>query len=166
VGDNIHKYVSEAGEPEIDEAQLESQRSITLAPLSVKEGTEPMELECAIRYICESYGGMFKSEGYLREGLRRLDTLRRVFIPNLMATNPHYLMRCLEVRNILDMAELHLQASLARNETRDTYVRLDCPQKNPKLENKRMCQRLEKGKAVVEAIEAPVLKPEYAGGKK
>ena len=101
---------------------MESQKQAALAPLAVKDGTEPMELECAIRYICEEYAGMLKSEGKLREGLRRLGSLRRVFLPKLMATNPHYLMRCLEVRNIMDMAEVHLQACLERKETeRQSY---------------------------------------------
>jgi len=166
VGDNIHRYVSAAGEPALDEAQLESQKRIALAPLAVKDGTEPMELECAIRFICGEYAGMFRSEGRLREGLNRLGSLRREFLPGLMAKNPHYLMRCLEVRNIMDMAELHLQASLARKETRGEYVRLDCPERDPSLDTRRICQRTEKGKAVLESREVPELKPEYAREKK
>jgi succinate dehydrogenase/fumarate reductase flavoprotein subunit len=170
VGDSIHKYVSEAGEPVVDEAQAENQKQAALAPLAVRDGVEPLELECTIRSLCEEYAGAVKSEGMLREGLRRLGSLRRLFLPRLMAANPHYLMRCLEVRNILDMAEVHLQASLERKETRavgwgNVYVRLDYPERDPSLDNKRICQRLEKGKAVVEMREVPVLKPEYANKK-
>jgi succinate dehydrogenase/fumarate reductase flavoprotein subunit len=171
VGDSIHKYVSEAGEPVLDEEQVESQRQAALAPLSVKDGVEPLELECTIRSMCEEYAGSFKTEGMLREGLRRLGSLRSMFLPRLMATNPHYLMRCLEARNILDMAELHLQASLERKETRyggwqNIFVRLDYPESDPSLDNKRFCRRLEKGKAVIEIKEIPALKPEYAKEKK
>jgi succinate dehydrogenase/fumarate reductase flavoprotein subunit len=159
--DNMPGYVSEAGEPIVDEVQVESQKKTALAPFSVKDGTEPMELECAIRYICERYVGMFKSEGKLREGLRRLSSLRRVFLPKLMAKNPHYLMRCLEVRNIMDLTELHLQACLERKESRGNYIRMDYPERDPSRDNMLTFQRIEKGKAVLEIREAPDLKPEY-----
>jgi len=170
VGDNIHKYVSEAGDPELDEGQVESQKQAAMAPLAVKDlsdGIEPMELECTIRSICEEYAGPFKTEGMLREGLRRLGSLRRTFLPRLMAINPHYLLRCLEARNILEMAELHLQACLERKETRRSssriiFVRLDYPKQDPSLNNRRLCQRLEKGKPVIDIREIPDLKPEYA----
>lgn len=166
VGDNVDRYVSEAGEAEVDEAQVQSQKQAVLAPLKVKDGVEPMELECTIRYICEEYASILKSQGRLREGLRRLGSLKRVFLPKLMAINPHYLMRCLEVRNIMDLAEVYLRACLERKETRGDYIRLDYPETNPSLGNKRICQRIENGKAVLEIKEVPALKPEYAKEKK
>ena len=161
-GDSIHSYVSGAGEPSLDEAQVASQRQVALAPLGVKDGTEPMELECAIRYACERYVGQFKSEGKLQEGLRRLGSLRRVFLPKLMAKNPHYLMRCLETRNILDLAELHIQSTLERKETRLGYVRLDYPEIDPSRDNMLTFQRYENGKPLLEIREIPALKAEYA----
>ena len=161
VGDSIHNFVSKAGEPVVDLAQVESQRHIALAPLAVKDGTEPIELESAIRYICERYVSQFKSEGKLREGLRRIGTLRRVFLPKLMARNPHELMRALEVRNIMDLAELHLQACLERRETRGSHIRLDYPERDPSRDNMLTHQRMVDGKSVLELKEAPDIKPEY-----
>ena len=161
IGDNIHNFVNEAGEPVVDEAQVQSQKQIALAPLSVSDGTEPMELECAIRYICDRYVSQFKSEGKLREGLRRLGSLRRVFLPKLMAKNPHYLMRCLEVRNIMDLTELHIQACLERKESRGNHMRLDYPKKDPSRDSMLTYQRVEDGKAVLEIRKVPDLKPEY-----
>jgi succinate dehydrogenase/fumarate reductase flavoprotein subunit len=150
IGDSIHTFVSDAGEPVIDEAQVKGQKETTLAPLTVKDGTEAMELECAIRYICDRYVGLYKSEGKLREGLRRLGTLRRVFLPRLVAKNPHYLMRCLEIRNLMDMAELHMHASLERRETRGSSIRLDYPNSNPELDGLFTYQWLENRKPVFE----------------
>ena len=150
VGDSIHTFVNKAGEPVVDEAQVESQKQTALAPLAAKDGTEPMELECAIRYICDRYGGVLKSEGKLLEGLRRLGTLRRIFLPKLMAKNPHYLMRCLECRNIMDLAEVHMQACLERKETRGNFLRFDYPERNPSLDDLLIYQRIEDGKAVFE----------------
>jgi succinate dehydrogenase/fumarate reductase flavoprotein subunit len=90
-----------------------------------------------------------KSEGKLREGIRRLGSLRKVFLPKLMAENPHFLMRSLEVRNLLDVSEAHIQASLERNETRGHHVRLDYPDSNPELDGMIMHQRMEDKKTVI-----------------
>ena len=161
VGDTVDRYISEAGEPVIDEAQVESQKQIALAPLSAKDGTEPMELECAIRNICERYAGVFKSEGTLQEGLRRFNSLKREFLPELMAKNPHYLMRCLEVRNIMDLAELYLKGSLDRKESRKGFIRTDYPEVDESRTNMCRVDRMENGKHLHEFIEVPELKPEY-----
>ena len=158
VGNSIKAFVAEAGEPEVDEAQVEGQKESVLAPLEVNKGAEPMEFECAIRYICNRYTGTFRSEGRLREGIRRLGTLRRVFLPKLMAENPHYLMRCLECRNILDLAEVHLRACLARKETRGNFFRLDYPKEDSSLDNLLVFQRMEEGKAVLEMRKVKPLK--------
>jgi len=162
IGDSISNFVSGVADPAVDEAQVENQKQTALAPMSVKDGTEPVELECAIRYICERYVGMFRSEGKLREGLRRLGSLRRVFLPRLMAQNPHHLMRCLEVRNILDLADVHIQACLDRRETRGCHIRLDHPAEDPSRDNMLTFQRIEDGKPVLEIRKIPGLKPEYA----
>jgi len=166
VGDNMPAFVNQAAEPILDEGQVESQKKTALAPLSVKDGTEPMELECTIRHICAHYVGQFKSEGKLREGLRRIGTLRREFLPKLMAKNPHYLMRALECRNIMDLAEVHINACLERKETRGNHIRVDYPEIDPARKNMLTYQRMEKGKAVLEIRKVLKLKPEYAKGGK
>ncbi len=150
VGDSIHEFVNKASEPVIDEARVESLKQISLAPLGVKDGTEPMELESAVRYICDRYVGVARAEGRLREGLRRLGSLKREFLPQLVAKNPHYLMRALEVRNVMDIAELHIQACLERKETRMAHTRLDYPEADPSLDDMLLFQRLENGKSVIE----------------
>ena len=165
VGDNIVSAVNEAGEPVVDETQVERQKQEALAPLAVKDGTEPLELESAIRYICERYVGQFKSEGKLREGLRRLGSLRREFLPKLIAQNPHYLMRCWETRNIMDLTELHLQACLARKETRGSHIRLDYPERDVARDSMLTYQHIKEGGRLLEIRKAQELKPEYAGKK-
>jgi succinate dehydrogenase/fumarate reductase flavoprotein subunit len=160
VGNNIHKRVEEAGEPEVNEGQAENQKKTAMAPLNIKDGAEPSEFEAAIRYICERYISNFKSEGKLLEGMRRLGTLRKVWLPKLTAKGPHHLMRCLENRNILDLAKVHMEACLERKETRAEFIRLDYPEENPSMGNKVIFQRLEDEKAVLEIGEMPKLKPE------
>jgi len=159
LGISLPTAINESREPVVDENQVESQKQIALAPLAVKDGTPPMELECAIRHICERYVGQFKSEGKLGEGLRRLGSLRRVFLPQLMAKNPHYLMRCLEVRNIMDLAEVHLHDCLERKETRGGFIRIDYPEKDSSLDTHvTTYHRAEDGKMMPGVREMPELK--------
>ncbi len=150
VGDSIESFIKETAEPVIDEAQVESQKETALAPLSVKDGTESKELEQAVQNICMYYIASHRSEGMLLEGLRRLGSLKKVFIPQLKAKNPHELMRCLEVRNIMDVAEAHMQVCLERKETHGSHYRLDYPEPDPSQDDLRTYQRLENGQPVLE----------------
>jgi len=163
LGDSIHTYISGADEPVIDEGQVEKQMQIISTPLARREGTLPLELECAVRYACGRYAGIRHSEGNLREGLRRLNTLKR-FLPKLMAKNPHYLIGLLEVRNILSLSELEMQAILERKETRGNFISLDYPEKDPEMDGKIICQRLVDGEPVLEIKDQVKLKEEYRKG--
>ena len=155
VGDEVPNFINEAAEPVVDEAQLESLKQAALAPLSVKDGTEPTELEVSVRYVCDRYVGVSRAEGKLREGSRRLGSLRREFLPKLIAQNPHYLMRALEVRNLFDIAEMHITACLERKESRYEHARLDYPAADPALDGMFTFQRLQNGKKVFEMRKRP-----------
>jgi len=75
-------------------------------------------LERAVRSIVTDYVGYFKSEGMMKKGLEKLLELKEGFLSKVFARNSHELMRSLEVRNIFDMAEMHIRTSLMRKETR------------------------------------------------
>ena len=85
----------------------------------------------------------------------------------LYAQNPHYLMRCVEAKNIADMAQIYMQACLSREETRGLFNRSDFPEEDPSHTGKITYQKLVDGLPVVEKRPAPKLKAEYAteGGK-
>jgi succinate dehydrogenase/fumarate reductase flavoprotein subunit len=54
------------------------------------------------------------------------------FAPALKASDPHELMRALEVRDIIQLSEFHAQASLLRTESRDlpNHYRIDYPKQD------------------------------------
>ena len=52
----------------------------------------------------------------------------------MVAKNPHELMHCLEVLNLLDLGELIFIAALERKETRRLHRRTDYPFTNPLME--------------------------------
>ena len=157
VGDRMPEIIKNTPEPVLDMAQVESQRQVAMASTQVKDGTNPVELEASIRYACTRYVGGQKAEGKLREGIRRLGSLKREFLPKLQGDNPHFQMRSLEVRNLMDIAELHMLASLERKESRFDHTRLDYPKQDPALDNMVIVQRLENGKPVTEFRKLPEL---------
>jgi succinate dehydrogenase / fumarate reductase flavoprotein subunit len=161
LGNDLHEFIKGAGDPVVNGDQIKEHKDRAFKPLSIKNGTEPLELESTIRYAMERYAGELKSEGKVREGLRRLGTLKRKGLSLLSAKNPHYLLGCLEARNILDMAIVDMQAILERKETRGVFVRLDYPDRDPAMDGKLIFQRLEHGTPVVELRERVDLKEEY-----
>ena len=120
-----------APEPVSDEGQVEEILS-KIEGLG-GEGRSPIDLEEAVRGVNTDYVGYFKTEGMMREGLEALGKLRREHLPLVKGGNPHEVMRCLEVRNIFDVVELHIRASMMRTESRIpgtglmNHVRLDYP---------------------------------------
>lgn len=161
VGANCGEYINTVPEPVINEDQVKESYERAYAPTRVVDGTEPMELELSIRHIGERYIGALKSTGKLLEGIRRFESIKRDFYPELMATNPHYQMRAMEVTNIMDLMELHLYGVLKRHETRNNNVRLDYPEMDRSRDSEVTINRIENGKAIMERIPLPALKPEY-----
>ena len=162
IGEEIEKAISEAAEPVLDEEQIAKSYDRAYGPTFVTDGTEPMELEVSLRHIAEKYIGALKCEGKLLEGIRRFDSIKREFLPELMASNPHYQMRALEVRNTMQLLELHLIDALKRRETRNNCVRLDYPNMDDSRTNFVTINRMEDGEDIYERIEVPTLKPEFA----
>ncbi|MCD8332122.1 MAG: hypothetical protein LUB63_06340, partial [Oscillospiraceae bacterium] len=160
VGRDVDKYIADVGESQLDEGQIAASYQRVMAPAHVEDGVMPMELECAVRHIMERYCGALKSEGKLTEGIRRLESLKRDFLPKLMAPNPHYLMRAMEVRNIFQLAELHLYGCYNRRETRGQFVRLDYPETDHSRDDYYTVNRIVDGEDVVERVLVPDLNPE------
>ena len=157
MGEAASDCVKGVPDPAVDEAQVEMLKEATMRPLNTSDGEEPMELELTIRHICNRYIGTATGEGRLKEAIRRLDSIKREFLNKMVAQNPHYLMRALEVRNLFDVAEMHAKATLERRETRDAHVRLDCPEPDPKLEGMILHQKLMDGEIVHEFRKLPPL---------
>lgn len=88
------------------------------------------EVEIGIQNLMDFYCGDIRSESLLKRGLERLEDARQA---PLKAENPHELGRCLDVKSIIDNAELVLRASLERRESRPTpfgYRRSDYPRQD------------------------------------
>jgi succinate dehydrogenase/fumarate reductase flavoprotein subunit len=138
--ESASNYASETGEIICQEQEVKGIESQIMALMKKSKGILPADLELAVRSIPTDYVGYFKSGGLMEKGLETLLELRKACLPSLKARNPHELMRCLEVRNIFDMIEMHIRASLMRKETRlrrvglHPHYRVDYPETDPNWE--------------------------------
>jgi succinate dehydrogenase/fumarate reductase flavoprotein subunit len=160
------QYARETEAPVIDEDQVQNFHEKIFAPYRVKDGAEPMEFETKIRMICERYTGIFRSGGKLQEGLSRLADLRRDWLHRIAAETPHELMRAMDCRNLIDLAEIHFRSALMREDTRASFYRKDFPQRDPAWDKKVVFACKKDGEVALEKGELPEMKPEYAERKK
>jgi succinate dehydrogenase/fumarate reductase flavoprotein subunit len=89
-------------------------------------------VEIGIQNLMDFYCGNIRSEGLLRRGLERLKDAKTA---RLKADNPHELGRCLDVKSIIDNAEMVLRSSLERRESRPIpfgFCRADYPKQDDK----------------------------------
>jgi succinate dehydrogenase/fumarate reductase flavoprotein subunit len=84
----------------------------------------------------EDYVGSVRSDTLLAAGALHLQRIKKKAYNSMHASNPHELIHCLEVLNLLDVAEVVCFAAAERKETRDKYKRIDYPYKNPVLDEK------------------------------
>jgi succinate dehydrogenase/fumarate reductase flavoprotein subunit len=97
------------------------------------QGVDWQEAELALQNIMDYYAGSVRSELMLRRGVERLRDLKQKV--SFRAANPHELGRCLEVRSIIENAEMVMGASLERKESRRApygFYRADYPEQDDK----------------------------------
>lgn len=107
-------------------------------------GVHWQEAELALQNIMDYYAGDVRSELMLRRGVERLRELKTRI--SFRAASPHELGRCLEVRSIIENAEMIVRASLERKESRKApygFYRADYPEQDDKNWLAFLAQRLD-----------------------
>jgi len=135
-GENAAKYTSDIKPPDAGnvKAQMEGKKILVTQILSRKVGPNWKEANIALQQIMYDHAGSVRSETMLQAGLDYLRRLKEKAHTTITATNQHELMHCLEVFNLLDLAEATFAAALERKETRGRHIRADYPFTNPLLE--------------------------------
>jgi succinate dehydrogenase/fumarate reductase flavoprotein subunit len=133
VGDHVRELTPELGQVIFDSeqvGQVEVEKGRALAPLGRKGNVNPLELEDYVRRINMNYIGVHKIEPRLKRAAEIMGVAKERFAPALTASDPHELMRALEVQDIIELSELHAQFSLLRTESRDvpSHYRIDYPE--------------------------------------
>ena len=132
VGDHVRELMPELKKPVFNGEQVRqvaAEKGRAFAPLGNKGDVNPLELEDYVRKINMNYIGLHKIEPRLKRAAEIMKVVRERFVPSLVASDPHELMRALEVQDIIELSELHAQFSLLRTESRDvpSHYRVDYP---------------------------------------
>jgi succinate dehydrogenase/fumarate reductase flavoprotein subunit len=130
-GESAARYCAEKPLADVDEAQVERERTRVWAPLSREDGLPPNQVEYKLRRMVNDYLQPPKVTRKMEIGLQRFDAIRED-LDRLSARNPHELMRAMEVHAIRDCAEMAARASLFRTESRWGlyHYRVDHPERN------------------------------------
>ena len=101
------------------ETQVANEMERVYAPLGGDpvNGVSWKELNEAIAKAMQNYCGEQKRDELLLSGVDLLSRYEKEIVPRTYAANPHELMRLLEVFDILTVAQIILQACLARHQT-------------------------------------------------
>jgi succinate dehydrogenase/fumarate reductase flavoprotein subunit len=136
-GENAALYAKKAKAPTIDQVKGEEKSKALFEAIRGRETGETwQELNVALNQTLFDYAGSIRYENLLKAGSGHLKRLREKAYGNVMARNPHELVHCLEVLNLLDLGEVLFTAVRKREETRDKYARIDFPFANPMLDGK------------------------------
>lgn len=116
-GEDAVDYAAEHDLAEFDPAQVEIERKRIFAPLARETGLQATKVEYKLRRMVNDYLQPPKVTRKMEIGLSRFAEIR-ADLELIKASNPHELMRAMEVHAILDCAELAAHASLYRTESR------------------------------------------------
>jgi succinate dehydrogenase/fumarate reductase flavoprotein subunit len=130
-GQNAAAFVAGSCAASIDTAQIGTEKARVEAPLANPNGIPPSQLEYKLRRMVNDYLQPPKVTRKMLLGLERFAELGED-LQQLSASDPHELMRALEVGHIYDCARMAAHASLFRTESRWGlyHYRADYPERN------------------------------------
>jgi succinate dehydrogenase/fumarate reductase flavoprotein subunit len=130
-GVNAVGYIAGRDFAEIDAEQVERERARVFAPLEREHGLPPAQVEYKLRRMVNDYLQPPKVTKKMEIGLTRFAEIERD-LAQMKASNPHELMRAMEVAVIRDCAEMAARASLFRSESRWGlyHHRVDFPERD------------------------------------
>jgi len=116
----------------VSDEKLNARTNLCVEITGCRRGFHWREVELGVQNLMDFYCGNIRSANLLERGLERLEDAKAV---PLKAENPHELARCLDVKSIIDNAELVLRSSLERKESRPVpfgFHRADYPEQDDK----------------------------------
>jgi succinate dehydrogenase/fumarate reductase flavoprotein subunit len=132
-GTSAAKYAKSAGKPKVSSAEISKALSTLVAPREREKGFSPAWVTRALQSATLPYYVLWsKEEKRLQAALYNVQHLRHQIAPLMIARDPHELRLAHETQNMLLNAEMKLQASLLRKESRGTHYREDYPFRDDK----------------------------------
>ncbi len=151
--------------PGLNEAQVEEICSRAAEPFMRQDGVRPVKVKREIRDLMSRNMVYDRNKDELEEGLKELARIRQEELPRLYVSakterfNLEWV-EALEVRNMLDIAEMSMRAALMREESRGLHQRSDFPEER-KAWLKHIVIRMDKDgmNFTTEPVTFPLFKP-------
>jgi succinate dehydrogenase/fumarate reductase flavoprotein subunit len=129
-GEAAVDYAAAAPAPGVDAGEAEALIEHMLAPLGRTDGVPAMELIRGIQDAVNPIGySLYKHEERMKEALRLVLAVK-ARLPQVAATDPHYLVAAHDACNMALSAELFYRTALERKESRGWFVREDYPERD------------------------------------
>jgi len=117
-GDSVAPYAATAEFDEINLDQVAALKEKIYAPLNRPTNRKPKEIFDMIeRYIFDVKYAVTKDSESINEVLNDIETMKKI-VPELTASDPHGLSKCLEAADNILALEMIFRSSLMREETR------------------------------------------------
>jgi len=132
-GEFAARFAKEHSAGRIDAGQVEETVRWALSFMDEPRGREnPFQIQHDLQELMQEYVGIVRTEAEMLKGLEGIQTLqeraKRAYAPGNREYNPGW-HTCLDLRNLLTVAEAITRAALERRESRGAQFREDFPEK-------------------------------------
>jgi len=156
-------YIAKADAPasvDFTPADEEFARIHEIRTRKVENGLRPHEIRHAIQRSCFTCLGTYRKQDKLEACKAELARIRKEDLPRQIVTNPTQTFNnewkeAIENYNLLDSAELMVEATLLRTETRGQYYRPEYPERDDENWKCMLVASLKDGKTVFEKKQMP-----------
>jgi succinate dehydrogenase/fumarate reductase flavoprotein subunit len=125
-GINAAEYARTRTRPIVEEEQVRALEQAMYAPLEHKDGITPDDLQAKLAVVSYRYCDVIKSEARLTRGIEEIEKLREE-AGTLVAKDYHYLRKCHNARNTVELWNIMARTALLRTESRADHYREDFP---------------------------------------
>jgi succinate dehydrogenase/fumarate reductase flavoprotein subunit len=145
------EYVRHEKRPEISQQIIKESVGDIEAFLNRQSGIKTTEILARIKDVMWQNAGIIRDAEKLQHAQREIAALKQE-ANSLYAQNVQELQSCLEIRDMLKVAEVIILAALERKESRGAHYRSDYPQMDPAWEKNIRVYRGKDGKLVTEVV--------------
>jgi succinate dehydrogenase/fumarate reductase flavoprotein subunit len=149
------QYAKSAQAPKPSKKQIKQEKERIYQPSRNDKGINWKELAAGIAKVMQDYCGDVKNEELMNIGLDYLAEIRQSEATELVARNPHELMRAIEALDILTCSGLIIQACKARQASNSwiNFQRSDYQEDDPQEWHKWVALKLENHKVKHRRVE-------------
>ncbi|MBI2953900.1 MAG: FAD-dependent oxidoreductase [Chloroflexi bacterium] len=127
-GRSAASYAREAATSGVQKSDVEETVASRLAPLDAKVGLTPDEVIYRMQKVLIANDVAYiRSDASLRRALGEIESIREEAVPSVKARNSHELVKALETRSMIRIAEMIVRSCLYREESRGFHYRTDYP---------------------------------------